>query len=807
LKSVTLGVAGVTFGNVRSARAQARKAWNAGSERTLRKYRSPKPTVCRVCPAHCAILAYRDGDRVVQIEGNPGSPTNRGGLCARAYFGLERVYDSERILTPLARKGHRGSGEWESISWEEALSRIGKKLYSSKGKKVLHLGQEEILVEELRSHFGWDETLVDEPLSGHPGPGSGEAQYGAPTVSPDVLHARTVYLFGHSVLSGRFQVPLARNLMDAKLKGADIHLFDSVAGSTGSVATWHPVYPGAEGDLALGIARLLFKWGKIDYKALARALSPIARGRENLLDEFARVLLDYPNILTDRKLVRSAIAKMPENPIRRRAVLALMKESPEKKLLRELIKRSDDIMTLMLELVEALDKLEAQLEPYTPEMVMERAQLPASSVVTLARRFSERKPAVAICPPDHHAAPQVSLLNHLIGAVNVPGGTATARGPFFIKPIKRNRVPEHWLSELVNGNATAELYWVSDANPAYDAPQSSEVAHALADEKKVKLLVVMDTHLTETAKLADIFLPLATSFESWGLLEGVLPDGRSYLYAQQPVTRAASEASKLKDPASPQLSWFEPWAKPLGQARSISDVLAAMAHARNPKAAPFKTTQDYMGELLIKSWGPGSLEALRMRGIWVSEEGKKPKKRSTISQKGLVPADAKAVAPEGLRLVGYAPTTIPRRYANSRLGREIAHECKAALHPDTAKALGVKKGDKIQLSTRAGTARLEVELWRTIHPGTVAVPDGYGHTAGGMVARADGKADKLPVNLSRKAFLTFPFGLSDRPTQNGDPIWWQHSGPGTSLRALMPFRFTDEGVQNWGPIEVEIKKV
>ena len=133
---------------------------------------------------------------------NPGSPTNRGGLCSRAYLGLERVYDPERVLTPLVRKGPRGSGEWESISWEDALGRISRKLYSDKGKKVLHLGQEELMVQELREQFDWDETLVDEPLSGHPGPGSGEAQYGAPSVSPDVLHARTVYLFGHSSLSG-----------------------------------------------------------------------------------------------------------------------------------------------------------------------------------------------------------------------------------------------------------------------------------------------------------------------------------------------------------------------------------------------------------------------------------------------------------------------------------------------------------------------------------------------------------------------------------------------------------------------------
>ena len=68
LKSAALGATGLVFGQARSARAAARRAWNDASGRSLRKYRSPKPTVCRVCPAHCAILAYRDGDEIIRNE-------------------------------------------------------------------------------------------------------------------------------------------------------------------------------------------------------------------------------------------------------------------------------------------------------------------------------------------------------------------------------------------------------------------------------------------------------------------------------------------------------------------------------------------------------------------------------------------------------------------------------------------------------------------------------------------------------------------------------------------------------------------
>ncbi len=806
IKTGVLTAAGVVFGNARSARASARKEWNVKVARSLRKFRAPKPTVCRMCTAHCAILAYRDGDRVVQIQGNPGSPTNQGGICARAFAGLERVYDPERILTPLARTGPRGSGQWEPITWEEALSRIKVRLFNPRAKKILHLAQEENMVAQTREVFGWKEILVDEPSQGHPGPGSGVAQYGAPIADPDVLHARTIFLFGYGALGGNFRVPLARNLMAAKEKGADIQLFDSVAGPTGSVAAWNPTYPGTEREVALGIARLLFKWNRIDYKSMARAFCPSAENNAALLDELDRLMLDRPTILVDRALVKSAIGKMPENPVRARAMLALMPDGEEKRLLRGLVTRPRGLIPLVLELANVLDELEATLTPFTPEYVMEYSRFPAATLIRMARKFADRRPALAVAAPGSPAMTGASLLNHMVGAVNTTGGAATARGPFFVTPVELTKTPETWLSELSAGATKADLYWAVDANPAYNSPSSGEVVKALKSRRSVGMVVVMDTHLTETAMLADIFLPMATSFESWSLLEGSLSDGRSYLFIQQPVTRAASEASKLKDPSSEQLSWFEPWAKPLGQARDISDLLTSLAHEESSSAMRFSSTRDYLGYLLIKSWGPGSLESLRARGIWVSEEGRSTNKREVVSYtlNFTVYPDA---PPEGLRLVGYSHETIPARYPNTRLGREILHHNDAYMHPETAAAMGLKNGDKINLVTDAGKAEVRLTLKRTIHPETVAMVDGLGHTASGSIAQNKNVPRAMNGEMGRKDFPSFPFGLKDSPPQSGEELWWAHSGPGASMRALMPFDFTNEGVQKWGPAKVAVSKV
>src|SRR5690349_21657587 len=76
------------------------------------------------CPDTCAMLTtVRDG-RVVSVRGNPEHPFTRGGLCVKVKNFEERVYHPDRVLTPLRRSGAKGSGEFERISWDKALTEI-----------------------------------------------------------------------------------------------------------------------------------------------------------------------------------------------------------------------------------------------------------------------------------------------------------------------------------------------------------------------------------------------------------------------------------------------------------------------------------------------------------------------------------------------------------------------------------------------------------------------------------------------------------------------------------------------------------
>jgi anaerobic selenocysteine-containing dehydrogenase len=85
-------------------------------------------SVCRSCHGGCGVLLHvRDG-RLVKIEGDRDSPLNHGRLCPIGTVTLDIVYHPGRLQHPMRRRGPRGAGTWQRISWDEALDEISEKL-------------------------------------------------------------------------------------------------------------------------------------------------------------------------------------------------------------------------------------------------------------------------------------------------------------------------------------------------------------------------------------------------------------------------------------------------------------------------------------------------------------------------------------------------------------------------------------------------------------------------------------------------------------------------------------------------------
>lgn len=107
------------------------------------------PTVlrsgCMMCNAGCGIQVKVVDGVAVKIDGNPYCPqansytsalddvkvtdiakpdVTPGALCSRGMAGLMTLYDPLRLRSPLKRTGPRGSGQWKTITWEEAINEI-----------------------------------------------------------------------------------------------------------------------------------------------------------------------------------------------------------------------------------------------------------------------------------------------------------------------------------------------------------------------------------------------------------------------------------------------------------------------------------------------------------------------------------------------------------------------------------------------------------------------------------------------------------------------------------------------------------
>src|ERR687894_2419856 len=76
------------------------------------------------CPDTCGMRVTVEDGRAVRVEGDPTHPVTRGFLCVKVNQYVEHVYSERRILTPRRRVGPKGSGQFEEISWDEALDEI-----------------------------------------------------------------------------------------------------------------------------------------------------------------------------------------------------------------------------------------------------------------------------------------------------------------------------------------------------------------------------------------------------------------------------------------------------------------------------------------------------------------------------------------------------------------------------------------------------------------------------------------------------------------------------------------------------------
>src|SRR5258708_29460904 len=99
-----------------------------------------KNGVCPICRAGCGTTVrvmqgdadvVRNGQRGVvtmslakKLEGNASHPISQGALCPRGQASIQITYHPDRLIQPLQRRGARGSGDYQPISWDAAIAEL-----------------------------------------------------------------------------------------------------------------------------------------------------------------------------------------------------------------------------------------------------------------------------------------------------------------------------------------------------------------------------------------------------------------------------------------------------------------------------------------------------------------------------------------------------------------------------------------------------------------------------------------------------------------------------------------------------------
>ena len=433
-----------------------------------------------------------DNGRAVAVTGDPDHPITVGFLCGKVSNYLDRVYADERILHPLVRRGPKGEGSFERVSWDEALERVAVGLAHVRdehgGEAILpysYMGTQGLIQGNLMSARVMNAlgaTELERTICATAGiVGTVMAHGLSPEVDPEEWpHARYVLVWGWNPMSTAPH--LWRKLLDARKAGARIVVVDPFRSRTARVADEHlrPL-PGTDAALGLGMMRAIVDAGLQD-EDWCRAH---AEGYDELL------------------------AKLADFPIERAAEISGVDAGTIARIGCEFASTRPALLRL---------GVGAQRHLGAPAAYSTLASLPA-----LTGAWRERGGGCSYIPTATAAAVSEYPLQ----------GTELRPGP--VRTINMSQVGEALTDESLEPPLKALVCW--NSNPASIAPDQQQVLAGLRREDL--FTVVLEQFMTDTAAHADVVLPATTQLEHRDI---VFSWGHHYLTWNEPAIEPLGEA-------------------------------------------------------------------------------------------------------------------------------------------------------------------------------------------------------------------------------------------------------------------------
>lgn len=490
------------------------KAW----PRKEKKAYAIVPTTCFNCESACGLTAYvdKESNEIRKFEGNPYHPGSRGRNCAKGPATINQITDPDRILYPLRRKGERGAGQWERVSWDEVLddiaARLRKAIKEDRNNQIAyHVGRP--------GHEGYaNRVLQGWGVDGHnshtnicsSGARTGyNMWYGYDRPSPDHSEAKFILLISAHLESGHYFNPHAQRIIEGKMKGAKLATMDPRLSNTASMSDyWMPSYPGTEAAVLLAMAKVILDEGLYNRPFMEQWVN----WQEYLEKRHAGTEVTFENYIL---------------------------------------------------------KMREEYAEYTPEYAEEESGVKAEMVVEVARKIGEAGSRFAT--HNWRSASSGNLggwcvsrtlhfLNVLTGSVGTKGGTSPNswnkfKPKFFDTPPGQkfwnslhfpNEYPlaffemsfllPHFLKE---GRGKLDVYFTRVFNPVWTYPDGFSWIEALSDKNKVGMHIALTPTWNETAFFADYVLPMGHSAERHDLNSYATHSG-TWIGFRQPVLREAA---------------------------------------------------------------------------------------------------------------------------------------------------------------------------------------------------------------------------------------------------------------------------
>ena len=641
------------------------------------------------CPDTCGFVTEVENGRAINFYADPNHPTTQGWLCAKVRPYLDHVYHPDRLTQPLRRVGPKGSGQWQPISWEEAIGEIGGRWRTI----IAEHGAEAILPYSYSGTLGllqmgvvngrfWNKlgaSQLERTICGAAAEFAVEATLGSRRNQPyaDVQHSQLVIIWGHNPVSTAPH--FMPHLLQARKNGTQVVVIDPRRTRTAKLADWHIApKPGSDGALALGIAQHIVMLGLHDEAWLAQNCV----GWQALK---AR-LNEYP-------LVRvAAITGLPVEDIARLARL-YAEATPA------LIKIADGLQRNFnggqtVRAICALPALAGQYGRVGGGL--------AYSTSGYLQWDSEAVGKWSECPP--------------------PG-----------RSVNMNRLGAALLGEV--DNPPIQSLFVYGSNPAAIAPNAGRVAEGLRREDL--FTVVHELFMTDTAVLADIVLPATSQLEHVDLHKAY---GHTYLTYNQPAIPPLGESKsnwELMQVLATEMGFTEPW---LHQSADevLDEVLTATA-AKNPALAGIT-----LARLKQENTVPLTIElAVPFADFhFPTPSGKIELYSQTMANMGLDPLpgwqnEVDSGGQDGVVLNGRFPdeealtllSPASHHFTTSTFANQpdlLVREGEpfVEIHPDDAARYKIQSGDWVRLENGRSFCDLRAKVTDGVRRGVVASPKG-----------------------------------------------------------------------------------